>query len=137
MRVPRVLRILSVAAKSLSPGQTRHESRLLNGELLRVLYYTLLTFGLAETYNLGKFITHHPFRNPGRIPRTLDFTGGLRGRLTTVGPVAPAAADTCILEENGAPRLNAESELLFPPAVLVDTEPTVRFGLRGDSALFG
>lgn len=85
-------------------------------------------------YSETKRRAHYPFRNPGSNPRTFDLAGGLRGRLTTLGPVAPAAAPTCILEENGAPRLNADNEP-FPPMTFVDTEPAVRFGFRGDSTL--
>lgn len=73
-------------------------------------------------------------RKPGSIPRTRDLAGGLRGRLTTLGPVAPAAAFTCMLEENGAPKVNADSEPL-PPVVFVDVEPAPRFGFKGDSTL--
>lgn len=89
--------------------------------------------GIYPSYN-ARQINVQPLRNPGSIPRTLDLVGGLLGRLTTLGPVAPAAAATCMLEEKGAPRLRADSELV-PPVVFVDTDPTVRFGLRGDNTL--
>jgi hypothetical protein len=77
---------------------------------------------------------YQPFRNPGSMPRTLDLAGGLRGRLTTLGPVAPAAAPTCMLEEKGAPKVKAEREPL-PPVVFVDVDPAPRFGFNGDSTL--
>jgi hypothetical protein len=95
---------------------------------------TTQNFHLLHRYIDPKLSAFQPFRNPGRMPRTLDLAGGLRGRLTTLGPVAPAAAPTCMLEEKGAPKVKAEREPL-PTVVFVDVDPAPRLGFNGDSTL--